>query len=127
MRDLCRQLCGGLRPFFAAVPPRLTHSSCPRRFLSRLFPSPLTACRDVQFGTAASLQSEYSCVMPPDTALRAEFNGLVLKIEREMVVHAHFSSLLAATTARIDVLRGDMETTRRRLQRARHVAKPRRR
>jgi hypothetical protein len=65
--------------------------------------------------------------MPPDTALRAEFNGLVLKIEREMVVHAHFSSLLAATTARIDVLRGDMETTRRRLQRARHVAKPRRR
>jgi hypothetical protein len=65
--------------------------------------------------------------MPPDTARRSEFNGLVLKLEREMVAQAHISNLLAATNARIDVLKGDMETTRRRMQRARHLAKPPRR
>jgi hypothetical protein len=61
--------------------------------------------------------------MPPDMVRRAEFNGLVLKLEREMVVQAHMSSLLAATTARIDVLKGDMETTRRRMQRSKRQAK----
>jgi hypothetical protein len=65
--------------------------------------------------------------MTPDTVRRAEFNGLVLKIEREMVVQAHISTLLAATTARIDVLKGDMEATRRRMQHSKRVAKRRRR
>jgi hypothetical protein len=63
--------------------------------------------------------------MPPDAMDRTEFNGLILKIEREMVVQAHMTSLLAATTARIDALRGDMETTRRRMQRSRRLAKQR--
>ena len=43
--------------------------------------------------------------MPPDTVRRAEFNGLVLKIEREMIAQAHMSTLLAATTARIHILK----------------------
>jgi hypothetical protein len=63
--------------------------------------------------------------MPPDAGRRTEFNGLVLKIEREMVVHAHISRLLAATTARIEVLKGDIETSRRRMQRSKDPAKHR--
>jgi hypothetical protein len=62
----------------------------------------------------------------PDSWRRAEFNGLVLKIEREMVAQAHICTLLAATTARIAVLKGDMETTRRRMQRSKRLAKHRR-
>jgi hypothetical protein len=62
----------------------------------------------------------------PDGFRRGEFNGLVLKIEREMVAQAHISTLLAATTARIAVLKGDMETTRRRMQRSKRLPKQRR-
>jgi hypothetical protein len=65
--------------------------------------------------------------MPPDTVRRAEFNGLVLKIEREMVTQAHISTLLAATTARIDILKDEMETSRRRMLRSKRLAKPTRR
>jgi len=62
----------------------------------------------------------------PDGFRRGEFNGLVLKIEREMVAQAHIATLLAATTARIAVLKGDMETTRRQMQRSKRLAKQRR-
>jgi hypothetical protein len=61
-----------------------------------------------------------------DGLRRAEFNGLVLKIERELVAQAHIATLLAATTARIAVLKGDMGTTRRRMQRSKRPAKHRR-
>jgi hypothetical protein len=65
--------------------------------------------------------------MPPDTVRRAEFNGLVLKIEREMIAQAHMATLLAATTARIHILKDEMETSRRRMQRSQRLTKPRRR
>jgi hypothetical protein len=52
-----------------------------------------------------------------ETVRRTELNGLILKIERELVVQAHISRLLAATTARIDALRGDIAASRRRMQR----------
>jgi hypothetical protein len=65
--------------------------------------------------------------MPPDTVRRAEFNGLVLRIEREMVAQAHMSTLLAASTARIHILKDEMEMSRRRMQRSKRLAKPRRR
>jgi hypothetical protein len=65
--------------------------------------------------------------MPPDTVSRDEFNRLVLKIEREMIAQAHMSTLLAATTARIHILKDEMETSRRRMQRSQRLAKPRRR
>jgi hypothetical protein len=51
-----------------------------------------------------------------DTVRRTELNALMLKIERELVVQAHISRLLAATTARIDALKSDIATSRRRMQ-----------
>jgi len=82
-------------------------------------------CSGVHFETAAFPQRWYVRAMP-DGFRRVEFNGLVLKIEREMVAQAHIATLLAATTARIAVLKGDMETTRRRMQRSKRLAKQRR-
>jgi hypothetical protein len=80
----------------------------------------------VQFETSPLRPGWYCDDVLPDAVRRTEFNGLVLKIERELVVQAHFSRLLAATTARIDALRGDIETSRRRMERPRRRPRPRR-